>query len=102
MAFSRHWRSLWSAWRAKPRSLEPAAGITIAWDSNPESNIAGYIVYVGEAPNQYQQIFDVGSRTSFTFAGALAGHRYHFAVSAYADGRLEGPLSNEVNADGLA
>jgi hypothetical protein len=81
---------------------EPAAGITVAWDPNPEPNVAGYIVHVGEAPNQYQQIFDVGSRTSFTFAGALAGHRYHFAVSAYADGRLEGPLSNEVSAEATA
>ena len=78
---------------------EPAAGITVAWDANPEPNIAGYIVYVGEAPNQYQRVFDVGGSTSFTFSDAVAGHRYHFAVSAYADGRVEGPLSSEVSAE---
>ena len=70
--------------------------VTIAWDANPEPSVTGYQVYVGTSSHDYTQIVDVGARTTFTLANGVAGHSYYFAVSAYADGHLEGPQSDEI------
>jgi len=71
--------------------------VTIAWDANPDPSVMGYQVYVGTSSHDYTQIVDVGNRTTFTFANGVAGHSYYFAVSAYADGHLEGPQSDEIS-----
>jgi hypothetical protein len=72
------------------------AGITVMWDPNPEPEVAGYIVYMGTQPGTYTQQMDVGQTTNWSYASAVAGQRYCFAVSAYLDGVIEGPRSNEV------
>jgi hypothetical protein len=70
--------------------------ITVAWDPSPDSSVAGYIVYVGTQPGTYSQNFNVGPALSYSFTTAVPGQLYCFAVSAYADGPVEGPRSEEV------
>jgi hypothetical protein len=76
----------------------PAAADTInlAWDSNPEPQVVGYIVHVGTQSSTYTQHIDVGPATTWAFVSAVAGQQYCFAVSAYFAGPEEGPKSSEV------
>ena len=43
-------------------SRSHAHTLTLAWDPNPEPEVAGYIVYVGTEPGIYAEQFDVGVR----------------------------------------
>jgi hypothetical protein len=74
-----------------------ADSLTLAWDQNPEPDVNGYIVYIGNAPGAYSQQIDVGMATQYVLAAA-PGQQYCFAVSAYAPGPIEGERSPEVCA----
>ena len=71
-----------------------AQAISLEWD--PSSGV-GYRVHVGVQSGSYTQHIDVGSATLYTFATAVPGQRYCFAVSAYLLSSLvEGPNSAEI------
>jgi hypothetical protein len=75
---------------------EAATSLTLAWDPNPETQVAGYVLRVGTAPGVYTQSFDVGRVTSFAYQPVVPGQRYCFAVSAYFAGPINGANSTEV------
>jgi hypothetical protein len=77
-----------------------AASMSLAWDSNPEPDIAGYVVHYGTSSGAYAGAVDVGKTTAYTIPDLVAGQRYYFAVSAYNTSGLAGDLSAEVS--GLA
>src|SRR4051812_15272918 len=54
-----------------------AASLAVMWDSNTESNLAGYTIVYGTAPNQYSNSVDVGNHTSYTFTDLNGGTRYY-------------------------
>jgi hypothetical protein len=78
-----------------PGRAAAADEITLAWDAAADP-IAGYRLYVGNQSETYTQNFDVGTATTFTFANAVAGRQYCFAVTAYSGTSLESQRSNEV------
>jgi hypothetical protein len=59
-----------------------APGITLSWNANTESNIAGYHLYYGTADAPYSSTLDV-SGTTATVSGLQNGATYTFAVTAY-------------------
>ena len=73
-----------------------SSSVTLAWDPNPDSSVAGYIVYVGTTSGSYDESYDVGHHTSFTYPAAAVGRAYFFAVAAYAAESGVGALSAEV------
>jgi len=79
-------------------STAAAGTITIAWDPNPESTVAGYIVYVGIAAGNYTSSYDVGKTTTFTLPNAVAGTTYHMAVRAYSSSTNMSPMSADLVA----
>jgi putative Ig domain-containing protein len=70
--------------------------ISLAWDSNRELTVVGYVLHVGTQSATYTQHIDVGLSTTYAWTAAVAGQQYCFAVSAYMAGHVEGPTSNEV------
>lgn len=70
--------------------------ITLAWDATPDLTVGGYMLHVGTQSGTYTQDIDVGPATAYGWAGAVAGQRYCFAVSAYNGSHLEGAKSAEV------
>jgi hypothetical protein len=74
------------------------AAITIAWDANPEAEVAGYRVFIGTNPGVYSETIDVGvHQLSFVYTNGRPGVRYYFSVAAIAAGGA-GPKSPEVSA----
>jgi fibronectin type 3 domain-containing protein len=74
-----------------------AAEIQLAWDPNPETNLAGYKVYYGLAPGNYSLAINLGNQTTYTVTGLAVG-TYYFVVTAYDTSGLESDASNQVSA----
>ncbi len=71
----------------------PAEGaVTLAWDPNPESDIAGYIISYGMSSRQYTTRIDVGNTTRWVFSQPDPTKVYFLAVQAYNTAGLESRL----------
>ncbi len=74
--------------------------VTLAWDPNSETDLAGYKVFWGTASRTYGAPVTVPgtpSSPTYTVTG-LASGTWYFAVSAYNTAGLESGYSNEVSA----
>jgi hypothetical protein len=76
-----------------------AGDVTLAWDANTESDVAGYLLWYGTQPGSYMTSVDVGNRTEWTLTGLPDGQRYYFAVQAYNAVRNMSPVSTELSVD---
>lgn len=76
-----------------------AAQVTLAWDRNSETNVAGYKIYYGNGSRDYDWWIDVGDVTSFTVTNLSDGLTYYFAATAYDNSSppLESTYSDEVS-----
>jgi PKD repeat protein len=66
-------------------SLCPAAAlpaIQLAWDRNPEPDIAGYELRYGTSPGIYPNVINAGTNTAVAVSGLKEGETYHFVVVA--------------------
>ena len=73
-----------------------AENVTIAWNANPDADLAGYNVYIGERSRGYSNVADAGNLTEFDWAGLEAGKTYYFSVTAYDISGNESSFSDEV------
>lgn len=74
-----------------------AADVALAWDSNTESDIAGYQVAYGLASGNYRSIIDVGNATAYRVNDLDANRTYYFAVRAYTFQGAMSAFSSEVS-----
>jgi hypothetical protein len=81
---------------ALPLPAASAATVTLAWDKNPEPNLAGYKVHYGTSTGNYDYSVDVGNYTSCTISGLQEGTTYYFAATAYDSNNFESNLSEEL------
>ncbi len=79
-------------------TIVPASDLTLEWDPSVSPNIAGYKVYVGNAPRTYGNPITIGNQTWYTLFGLIPG-RYYFSVTAFNMDGVESDFSNEVFAD---
>lgn len=82
--------------------LWPIAGltreVTLAWDTNKERYLGGYRIYYGNASRSYNQILDVGNKTTYTITDLSENLPYYFAITAYNRRNIfESEFSNEVS-----
>jgi hypothetical protein len=73
----------------------PARTVSLAWNANPEDNVAGYKVRFGTASGLYPQVIDVTSQASVILPQMFLGNTYYMTVSAYNTAGQEGPASAE-------
>ena len=71
--------------------------VTLAWDANPESDIAAYIIYSGTNSGAYTQATNVGNITRATVYGLEDGVTSYFALTAVNTAGLESDYSAEVS-----
>ncbi len=69
---------------------------TLAWNRNPESNVAGYRVYYGTTAGSYSQVLDVGNQIQAEVSNLAPGNIYYFVVTAYNSSGDESLPSSEV------
>ena len=74
-----------------------AEQVTLAWDANTETDLAGYRVHYGTASGSYTTIVDVHNVTTSIVTGLTAGRTYYFAVTAYDASGNESGYSNQVS-----
>jgi hypothetical protein len=74
-----------------------AAEITLAWDQNSESDIAGYRIYYGQESGIYTNVVDIGNYTSCVIADLEDGETYYFVATAYNTSGYESGYSNEIS-----
>lgn len=81
-----------------------AGDVTLEWDPNTETDLAGYRIYYGNAARpldatpmtfQYSAVVDVKNVTTFKIEN-LADGTWYFAATAYNTAGLESLYSNEV------
>ena len=78
-------------------SVQGQSSVTLAWDPNPGSAIAGYRLYDGVASQTYTNVIDTGAATTQAITNLAAGVTYFFAVTAYDTNGLESDYSSEVS-----
>jgi hypothetical protein len=76
--------------------LHAAQNVTLKWDPNPASNLAGYRLYYGTSSGVYTQEINVGNTTATLVSNLTEGRTYFFAVTAYNTAAESFP-SNEVS-----
>lgn len=72
------------------------ASVRLAWDPNPETDLAGYRVHRGIAPGTRLETRNVGLVTTNDWTGLLPGVTNYFTVTAYNTAGLESDPSNEI------
>jgi hypothetical protein len=70
--------------------------VTLAWNANSESDLAGYKLYVGFSSGNYGTSIDVGDATQYTLGDLTEGETYFLALTAYNTSGLESDYSDEV------
>lgn len=83
-----------------PLSSGTASGAitaTLSWNTNPETDLAGYKVYMGTSSGLYGSPIDVGKATSYVMANLKVGNTYYFSVTAYDTSGNESLHSSEVS-----
>ena len=70
--------------------------VTVLWDANKETDLAGYQVFYGTASGDYTNVVDTGLATQVTIT-LESGSVYYFAVKAYNTKKQFSPFSIEVN-----
>lgn len=80
--------------------LAQAASVTLAWDPNPEPDLAGYIIYFRTNGASYApaRSVTVTNGTTGTVSNLLYGVQYWFVATAFNTSGLESDYSNEVTA----
>ncbi len=76
---------------------DAAQSVTLAWDPNPEPDIARYQVYYGQQSGHPDQSFDAHNVTTTTVVGLAERTTYFFTVRAINTADLESGPSNEVS-----
>jgi chitinase len=77
--------------------LARAEEVTLAWNANTETDLAGYKIHYGTSSCTYTTSLDVHNVTTYTVTGLSAGQTYFFAASAYNASGLQSGHSNEVS-----
>lgn len=76
----------------------PSTEVTIEWEKNQETDLAGYVLYYGAASRKYNRMVLTGMRRAVTVQNLQPHTQYFFAVTAYDTSGNESPLSSEVSA----
>jgi hypothetical protein len=76
-----------------------SAQVTLAWDSNTETDLAGYKIYYGNSSRNYTHSIDVKDRNAntCTISDLIEGQTYYFAATAYNNSLVQSDYSIEVS-----
>src|ERR687892_220448 len=76
-------------------ALSAQESVTLAWDANSESDLAGYRIYYGQSSQSRTNRIEVVNGTTATISNLSRGLTYSFVATAYNSSGLESEPSNE-------
>ena len=71
--------------------------VTLTWDLDPDSAVAGYLIYEGVASQTYPIVIDAGNATTGTLTGLTGGVTYFFSITAYDANGVESDFYTEIS-----
>ena len=74
-----------------------SAQVSLEWDANKASDLAGYKIHYGISSRDYDTTVDIGNYSSCTISELQEGQTYYFAATAYDNSGNETGFSNEVS-----
>jgi hypothetical protein len=74
-----------------------ASSVNLAWNANPETDLAGYKIAYGTTSGALSQTKDVGLATTNTLTGLAPNTTYYCAVQAYNTSGQTSPLSSQIS-----
>lgn len=77
-------------------AVTPSSSVSLEWNANPESDVAGYKVYFGTESQNYTAVINVVGATKTELPAVSLGSTYYLAVSAYNAAGAESPRSAEL------
>ena len=77
-------------------SAQGQNSVTLAWNPDAGTDIAGYKIYYGVASRTYTNTNNVGNVTNATISSLISGTIYYFAATAVDTSGLESDYSTEV------
>jgi hypothetical protein len=75
-----------------------AAALSLSWNANTESDLAGYMVCYSNTSGNYTSFKDVGNVTSYEISNVTNGKTYYIVIRAYDTSGYESANSQEVSA----
>ncbi|MEW6442360.1 MAG: fibronectin type III domain-containing protein [bacterium] len=75
-----------------------AGTITLAWNANAESDVAGYKLHYGTSSRAYSQEISIAGKSVTSYTATLNPNTYYFALTAVDTSGNESGYSNEVSA----
>jgi len=69
----------------------------LTWPANPEQDLAGYILHLGESPGTYYFVRDIGNVTEWRSTDFVVGRTYYAVLTAYDQVGNRSGLSGEVS-----
>lgn len=81
-----------------PIVMDSKAGkniITLTWKPVKYYEVDGYYLYIGDESNKYQEIIDVGSKTTYTIRDLKSDKIYYFSLRSYS-GKRKSEFSKEI------
>jgi hypothetical protein len=78
-------------------ALAQATQVSLAWDANTETDLAGYKLYYGTSSGSYPNSVALGKVTTYTVSGLAEGVTNYFALTAYNTKGLESGFSNVIS-----
>ena len=73
------------------------SSVTLAWNANPEGDVAGYKIHIGLSSGNYSSIQDAGNVTTLAISGLAPSTTYYCALLAYNLDDMESALSEEIS-----
>jgi hypothetical protein len=77
---------------------ESAHGVFLRWSGNTEPDLAGYRIYYGTSPRNYNRVVDPGNVNEYQLSklNLLENEPYYFSITAYDSAGNESSPSHEL------
>ncbi len=78
-------------------TVQAGQSVTLAWNRNSNTNVAGYNIYYGGVSGAYTNMVNAGNATNATISGLVLGTTYYFVATSYSSLNVQSPFSSEVS-----
>jgi hypothetical protein len=84
------------AWISSCAIALGSQSVSLQWNPNTDTNVAGYALYIGTTSGDYTSRIDVGTNTVSTISGLTNGTTYYFVTTDYDSEDVESTPSNQA------